>query len=262
MNKKIEWYREVLALEPGSKVFFPLARLFMEMDQLNDAASTLKIGLDRHPDFMEARLLLVQVLNRLGKPEEAAAHVHRIVEPLQNYPAFWKLWAKSLPEDQRDVAVFLMLVASSLAGKAVRWTDVVMEGLNSLSERLVGESVTPDESGADDLSAPVEMSAAPLRRSGGDFGSLRTKTMADVLASQGDHQGAMDIYRELWEKASSDAEREELSGRISAMEARLGEGQASAPQADREDVFSKHSKNRLLSTLESLASRFEARIRS
>ena len=30
MMDKIEWYREVLELEPSSKLFFPLARLLVE----------------------------------------------------------------------------------------------------------------------------------------------------------------------------------------------------------------------------------------
>ena len=67
MRRKIEWYQEVLALEPGSRIFFPLAKLFVEFGQFEDAERTLRQGLDRHPDSMEARLLLVQAFASLGQ---------------------------------------------------------------------------------------------------------------------------------------------------------------------------------------------------
>ncbi len=67
MSKKIEWYQEVLSLEPGSRVFFPLAKLFVENGMPEDAVITLCRGLDRHPDYLEARMLLVELLTELGR---------------------------------------------------------------------------------------------------------------------------------------------------------------------------------------------------
>ncbi|HBE94938.1 MAG TPA: tetratricopeptide repeat-containing protein, partial [Desulfovibrio sp.] len=138
MTKKIEWYQEVLSLEPGSKVFFALAKLFVDTDQLESAAATLRQGLDRHPDFLEARLLLAQVLTRLGRPGEAVQAVEPVSRALSAYPDFWRLWAQSAVGQRRDFAVYLMLVASHFTDKPIQWMDVVLEGVNSLSSRLVG----------------------------------------------------------------------------------------------------------------------------
>ena len=46
MMDKIEWYREVLELEPSSKLFFPLARLLVEDGQPEAALETLRRGLE------------------------------------------------------------------------------------------------------------------------------------------------------------------------------------------------------------------------
>ena len=124
MRRKIEWYQEVLALEPGSRIFFPLAKLFVEFGQLEDAAKTLRQGLDRHPDAVEARLLLIQVLTKLERLDEARDQLSAVVKPLERYPAFWSLWAQQKAEQDRDFAVFLMLVASHFTGKPVKFAGV------------------------------------------------------------------------------------------------------------------------------------------
>ena len=48
MTEKIQWYKEVLELEPNSKVFFPLARLLVEEGHLDEAVAVLEQGLARH----------------------------------------------------------------------------------------------------------------------------------------------------------------------------------------------------------------------
>ncbi|WP_147821628.1 tetratricopeptide repeat protein [Salidesulfovibrio onnuriiensis] len=267
MEKKIEWYQEVLSLEPGSKVFFPLAKLFAETGNTEDAVKTLRLGLDRHPDFLEARMFLVQLLTDLGREDEVHDQLRHVVDPLGEYPAFWRAWARSIPEDKRDLSVFLMLVAANISGEDIRWTDVVFEGLSSLSDRLVGAPLPP----------PCECKPRPPRRVAPispdleydgvverdeeivlDGGNLRTRTMAELLASQGDIRGALDIFRELLELSPAEG-KPALQERIRELETNLGREEGGD---DKGDPFSVHAKNRLISTLETLASRFEARIRS
>ena len=44
MTEKIEWYKEVLELEPNSKVFFPLARLLSEAGRTDEAVEILAVA--------------------------------------------------------------------------------------------------------------------------------------------------------------------------------------------------------------------------
>lgn len=266
MEKKIEWYQEVLSLEPGSKVFFPLAKLFVETGNTDDAVTTLRKGLDRHPDFLEARMLLVQLLTDMGREEEVHDQLDRVAEALGAYPAFWKAWARSMPEDKRDLSVFLMLVSANLAGDDIRWTDVVFEGISSLSDRLVGAPLPPPCETMP-KAAGLQVATPEAEYDGHldgddevalDGGNLRTRTMAELLASQGDIRGALDIFRELLQ-LSSDEGKPALQERIRELEANLGKGEAEGAE---DDPFSVHAKNRLIGTLETLAARFEARVRS
>lgn len=266
MSEKIEWYQEVLSLEPGSRVFFPLAKLFVENGQPEDAVITLRRGLDRHPDYLEARMLLVELLTELDRDDEVHDQLDRVISPLQDYPAFWRGWARSLPEDQRDLGVFLMLVSSNLRGDTIKWTDVVFEGISTLSERLVGAPLPPPAQVAPPTFVPqidvvseeeFDKGECDITRPGS--GEFRTKTMADLLASQGDVEGALEIYRELLHSSVSDDRRVELTKRIAELE---GEGDKEFDKVENEDVFSVHSKNRLISTLETLAARFEARVQN
>lgn len=274
MRRKIEWYQEVLALEPGSRIFFPLAKLFVEFGQFEDAAQTLRQGLDRHPDAMEARLLLIQVLTRLERMEEAQEQMSAVIKPLERYPAFWSHWAQQAADKDRDFSVFLMLVASHFTDKPVKWTDVVIEGLHSLTERLLGplkaaarkpreaEVAKPaDPALATPVAEPALRLDAPYEGPAPDASSFRTRTMAELLASQSDFSGALDIYRELLARAKSEPEKDDLSGRIKTLEQGLANAsQAAAPRDVDEDPFGKHAKNRLMSTLEALAARLESRI--
>ena len=41
-REKINWYREVLELEPGSRVFLPFARLLVEQGCSDEAAAVLR----------------------------------------------------------------------------------------------------------------------------------------------------------------------------------------------------------------------------
>jgi len=307
MRRKIEWYQEVLALEPGSRIFFPLAKLFVEFGQFEDAEKTLRQGLDRHPEALEARLLLIQVLTRLERIDEAQEQLQGVIKPLERYPAFWSLWAQQTAEHDRDFAVFLMLVASHFTGKPVKWTDVVIEGLHSLTERLIGPlkagarkareqageraPTASSPPAATRMAAPVDVPSAmdataafsaeqdadrlarlacdsidtPYVGPAPDASSYRTRTMAELLASQGDFSGALGIYRELWGRALDEKEKADLSGRIKTLEDGLAaapQGEAAAPPVTNEDPFGKHAKNRLMSTLEALAARLESRIQA
>jgi tetratricopeptide (TPR) repeat protein len=263
MCKKIEWYQEVLSLEPGSRVFFPLAKLFVENGQPEDAVKTLRLGLDRHPDYLEARMLLVELLTELDREAEVHEQLERVINPLRDYPAFWRGWARSLAPEQRDLAVFLMLVASNLSGDTIKWTDVVFEGIGTLADRLVGAPLPPPADCPPPFKLPErerprfdEETGRPDFRPG--TGSFRTKTMADLLASQGDVEGALEIYRDLLQSTVSDERRAELQDRIVQLE-RNRDGSGPDGEAD---AFSVHAKNRLISTLETLAARFEARVQS
>ncbi|WP_421901748.1 tetratricopeptide repeat protein [Maridesulfovibrio sp.] len=288
MQSKIEWYQEVLALEPSSKVFFPLARLYVEMGNHEKAVTTLRMGLDRHPDYLEARLLLVETLAKLDRDSEAKAAVAPLTRLFSSYPSFWKMWGASVSEGNDDVAGAMAFLFSALHGSPMSWSDVMAEGIKQLTGVSVGERVQKAESVISEDSydtpgdfvrpAPEESAllvdeiseAAALVDFDGDSGedltspvvmdNLKTKTMAEVLASQGDLEGALEIYRDLLCKAS-DEDKEELMSFMADISSRISQTPMEDVAGDdaSKDPYFKHAKSKLMSTLELLAERLEAR---
>ena len=361
MKTKIEWYKEVLELEPHSKLFFPLARLYVAEERYDEALETLTVGLKQHPEFLEARLLLLEVLNSLGKAGDLSEHARGLAETFSGYFTFWQTWAHLLSREQqgKDTALALNFLASHFRGNSLSWTDVIERGIHSLvfddtafpeaadsagvtrgdprmgsvvkSEQSVSlessdqeETPAEDDFGQDvDLDDLMETDVEQLHAVAGTTKaeldknedalqkhdrslfeedsddaetifratedaqtsyeesdadeeveedepfSLRTRTMADLLAEQGDFEGALDIYRELLAITPSGESRESLEGLIKEMATRIREkkGLQPAPSGKRKvsskSASSEHSglsgKKKLIDTLELLAQRLEAR---
>ena len=95
MKEKIELYREMLQQDPRSRAFFLLAEAFQEAGLCKEAVAVLREGLQWHPDFLEARMLLVQILFATGD-ESAISEAAPVASMLERYPVFWEalsIWA-------------------------------------------------------------------------------------------------------------------------------------------------------------------------
>jgi len=256
MKTKIKWFKEVLELEPGSKVFFPLARLYFEDGATDEAVSTLRQGLERNPDHLEARILLIEVLMQIGEQEAAQDEVETVSTVLANYPFFWRAWAKTLASKSKDGALALSFLASQFQGKTISWSKIMEKGLDALI-------------GGGDVFQTVETS----RGVSADEANVRTRTMARILVEQGDLEGALDIYEEL-AQAAAGPDREELEAVVEDLRGKIDESSSSKAKvldavkeehAERDEAEEEPQdvelpgKDKLLSTLEALAERLEAR---
>ncbi len=288
MKAKIDWYKEVLELEPGSKVFFPLARLLAENGQLTDALSTLRLGLERHPEFIEARLYLIELLYTNGEVAQCEPQIGRLTRLFSNYPGFWEAWG-ACGED-RELSLTLQFLALLFKRRGVTFSDILEQGIKALVAAPVSEE-KPQQPAPEAADVPRPEFAAPpapyveaspvvdkpeaatqsdipvLRIEPPDTEaeeaeeheepfSLRTKSMADVLAGQGDSVGALEIYRELLVSAQSAEERAELQERIARLSA--SEPELAAVSVSTADVPLPGNR-RMRHLLESLAERLEAR---
>lgn len=301
MTEKIEWYKEVLELEPNSKVFFPLARLLAKAGRDDEAIAALEHGLERHGEFLEARLFLIELLYRTGKQDACARQIQRLSAMFASYAGFWQAWAACLSgvEGEADTATVLRFLAAHFLNGPITLHEVLNRGLDTLEGRApvkaapaaqepVNAATAAPEVPAEpapevaaptvsevpaQAAAPVweeepaeSEAAAPLdephaEEDGEEHFSLRTRSMAEVLAEQGDIRGALDIYNELAAAATLPEECADLQHRIATLTARLGH-QAEAPEpAPAPEAESGRSTDKLISMLEALAERVEARAR-
>ncbi len=372
MTEKIEWYKEVLELEPNSKVFFPLARLLAEAKRIDEAVEVLEQGLARHEEFLEARLYLIELLHSANKLGACEKQVGRLTKMFSTYAGFWQAWAACINAagNAPDTAAVLRFLALNFSKGPVSLHEVINQGLASMSgggaegpalaqhvecaasvaqhtveaapsfaqaatvvsvatatvlaghaaetvdaattdsvaaatgpvydaeiamgadeQEILHDSVDfdPDFAMADDDALPSEADegVSPMVARGADAYaayaapvtqaeavvvedadeaeerfSLRTRSMAEVLAEQGDIKGALDIYHELAAAAVHPEESADLRQRIATLTARLGNVQTSdtvQPVASAEPAS---GKDKLISMLEALAERVEARAHS
>ena len=134
MNTKIDWYKEVLELEPGSKVFFPLAKLLADDGRAAEAVAILRQGIDRHPDHLEAKLLCIElVLAQNGADSAVVRDVEHLADTISGYPGFWQTWANILEDqDERDCACAVQFLAAHFQGNDVTWAEVLERGLKAV----------------------------------------------------------------------------------------------------------------------------------
>lgn len=335
MTKKIEWYREVLELEPGSRVFFPLAKLLAADGQVEDAIAALRQGILRHPDHVEARFLLVELLHVQNAGPALTGEIDDLGELLASYPGFWKAWSERLSTDpdMRDASLAMALFSAALQGKQVSWATLIEQGLQALLHspgahcapqakeeraapvvRIASPADTPPQQpvAAPVISTPQRAAPSPAPASQGraevpeerpeeavarprlsinvnnkppaaprehapsrprqtqtendedeeaeEAFSLRTRSMAEVLAEQGDIAGALDIYTELVLTARTE-EKNSLKARAEELSQRLAAPAPGEPRVADKAAAQSGDSNRLVSLLESLAQRLEARAR-
>jgi len=307
MKQKIEWYQEILDLEPGSKVFFTLARMLSETGRPEAAVDTLRRGLGYNPEHIEARLMLVDLLFQLGKLDSLGKEVEAIAVMLEKYPGFWAAWTERLARktQSRDAALALSFFAASLKGETISWIAVLEHGL----ARLLADKVDLPVSGqsrsqagrrkSSVTKAVPEKEIPPLKagrpkeefkeQSAGVFArepvrarslppeegfldteeagfeedeqiSLKTRSMAEVLAEQGDYAGALVIYEELLREAGSVKEKVGLEEAITRLNAEINAMSPAPPQASEENhLAGQPVLTRVLDVLEKLVGRVEKR---
>lgn len=303
MKQKIDWYQEVLEIEPSSRIFFPLAKMLMQDGQIDRAITTLSQGAARHPDHIEARLMLIDLLFAHGPKEALWGEVDKVGTLFAEYPNFWQAWGQRLRESEssKDKGLALIFLAAAMRHERISWADIIEHGLRGLfteksfatSACAEADSVTSATSVNEEtntIQVPVVSAqvspippAAPLvepaavqqdiepeeesaeAQTAGDEDeqeehfSLRTRSMADVLAEQGDINSALDIYKELLVQAPSDQEKTVLLARIDelTLSQTASSAESAAPVAEK--AAEPDPKNRLTDMLEALAQRLESR---
>lgn len=142
---RIEFYEQVLELEPASKLFFTLARLYFDHNDLEKARKVLESGLEKHPEHIQAKLLLASVMERAGDLSAARGVYREIFDRVFNYPEFWAGVAAGFREEGRsEPALAAAFLSSWIADHSLTWSRVFQNGLDSLKGPDTS-SVSPDE---------------------------------------------------------------------------------------------------------------------
>jgi len=210
MSSKIDWYREVLALEPGSRVFFPLAQLLRQAGRVDEAVAALRGGLAFHPEHLEAKFLLVELLAGPNSPAGLAAQTPELAETfdsligvLTRYPAFWNLWSEKIAASSRDCALAVNMLAAHLRGAQVDFAGLMEKGLRAADsfpavaapaallhaaarKDASSKSTSPAPIQKDSTSDPKSLEHKPLEQWSRELGPL-TRNRRTVLDADPQH---------------------------------------------------------------------------
>lgn len=277
MTSKIDIYREVLNDDPNSRVFFSLAKMLAEQGDAEEAVTILERSMGFHPGHLEARFLLVELLTRLGREDEAAESFEGLSSLLSSYPSVWTLWASRATGLSKDSSLALKFLALALGGKDVSWSSILEKGIQAASSESGGSAVEPSAEpvppaapegfslrGADEVMALTQRLESQERLASKEHlppectstAVVKTRTMADLLARHGDYSSALEIYGELLRLATSEGERDSLAGRIQEIESQMAAG---VPPSRVSPGQPPKSRAKLVSMLEALANRLDAR---
>lgn len=134
--QSIEYYQELLAKDPQSQAFAALADAYRQMSMLDEAESTARNGIKRHPNLSTGHLVLGKILKDRKKFEEA----------LVSFKTACQMNPENLLAHQLmgEICVDLKLVKEALkAFKMVMFLNPSSEKAKRIIQKL--ESVTADE---------------------------------------------------------------------------------------------------------------------
>lgn len=232
MTAKIDWYKEVLELEPNSKVFFPLARLLADAGQPNEALRALEKGLERHPEYLEARLFRIELLHAAGEKAACNSEIEKLSKMFASYAGFWKAWAACLVSEQgqEDAASLLRFLAAHFVSGPLQLHEVLNKGLDAMLKdgeiaprQDIGGALADSmaESGASqEASAAKSPEEAFAHDAGGMLADLDAELEAVAAAQAGEPE------------ARPEVEEDEATGALD--EAALGAEELELPEAKAE----------------------------
>ena len=156
--EKALWYQEVLSLDPASRIFLPYARLLAETGRRMEAIEVLRSGLSRHPEFLDARLFLIQLLHDAGQDVAAGLEASGVIESLSRCSALWEIWSK-LPGVRADQAAMLLFFGATFRESGPSLADVFAAGMKALREngqQDAKDASLPPEKSADETRTPAD----------------------------------------------------------------------------------------------------------
>lgn len=167
-------YEEILAREASSLVFAALAEAYRKRQMLDQAIAVCKKGLYHHPDFVSGRVALARAYVDKGEHDRAAKELERVI--------------LTAPDN---------LVAQRLLMNIYRERGD-RENLEATVHRIL--SLDPDDEQARRAWNGLQSDRseqADAERAADKSREIVTKTLAEIYASQGYHEKAFEIYREL-----------------------------------------------------------------
>ncbi|MDK2921841.1 MAG: hypothetical protein PWR24_1398 [Desulfonauticus sp.] len=192
MGEEKKILEEALRLDPGSRIYLTLAKLYLQEGSFEQARDVLEKGLQYFPDSLETLSLLSSTYKNLGQEDRAREVVGRIWEHLEKCGFFWD-FLKS--KDSSLIKVGSSLIFLGLQKKDLTLGEILEKGLEFLLEE--GKACYEEEVSNLDFDQEI-----------------LTSSLGEVLLSQGEYDKALDVYTKLLNEAKSEEEKSAFREKI------------------------------------------------
>ena len=190
---KIAAYTEILVKDPGSTIFVSLAETYRKMGMFDDARQIISKGLELHPDFSPAHIVVARVLCQKEDFEDSVAAFEKALELDSESLAALVGYARvRILLGQEDRARDILLRARSLSPA----DPVINKLLLSLPEEPPASQPVSEEVGAEEEVEEKAQTAEPS--------PLLSSTLAELYLKQGLKEEALNIYRKLSTQSPDD----------------------------------------------------------
>lgn len=190
---KIAAYTEILAKDPKSTIFVSLSEAYRKMGMLDDARQVIEKGLEIHPDFSPAHIVLARILCQQGEyAGSEASFQHALEFDSENLAALVGYSRLNILLGQEATARELLIRARALSPA----DPVINKLLLSLPEEAPAVSLE-DEVLSSSAAIPVEEAELKPEVKISSAPPLVSSTLAELYLKQGLNQQALDVYRQL-----------------------------------------------------------------
>ena len=255
LNQQIDRLQEIYQseMDPQGRAFVPLAEAHHRLGDLGKALAVIQEGLGLHPDFASAHMVAGWVHRSRQEPDDAMRSFERVLE-LDGENSLARAAIAELIDDQRAQTYRDKMAGKKAAeesGIATAEDERPVVPISSLAPAAADRPVVPiaslapgalrrlvpiaslapsapgapDETGAAPVPPPdsAERPVVPvlsLAPDGGEDGAqagkeIYTQTLAELYASQGATDQAIQVYRRL---IVADPDDEALSSRLAELE--------------------------------------------
>lgn len=179
---KIAAYTEILVKDPRSTIFVSLAETYRKMGMFEDSRQIIAKGLELHPDFSPAHIVLARVLCQIEEFEaSAAAFKHALDLDPESLAAYVGFARVRILLGEEEEARGLLLKARELSP-----ADPV---INKLLLSLPEQEPVLDDANIENptLESEADINSAPLV----------SATLAELYLKQGLRGEALKVYQDL-----------------------------------------------------------------
>lgn len=149
--RDIEYFSKKIEQNPDSKVYYPLAFAYLQLEKVDNVIDVCEKGLERHPDYMQLATLMGEAFLKKGLLEEARAILESVINADNfNFKALKLLGDIYHEEGKIDKAIENYKKAFKLSPESEELKRILNEIGYLDREDIISEKKIDDEYSIDD----------------------------------------------------------------------------------------------------------------